>query len=128
MLELHPDILRQAVSPDHKHHHHRHADKGGVIVVDSLEACLKEAGEVIQAGITAEQLVEVGELLMVKKASMREIEMGTGKGEVGLRDWLMKGNVVYKSVGIGLMDICVGEDLVALAMQKGVGTSVDGWS
>ena len=127
MLELHPEILRQAVASDHKHHHHRHADKGGVIVVDSLEACLKEAGEVIQAGISAEQLVEVGELLMVKKASLREIEMGTGKGEVGLRDWLMKGNVVYKSVGIGLMDICVGEDLVALAMQRGVGTSVDGW-
>ncbi len=96
-------------------------------MVDSLEACLKEAGEVIQAGISAEQLVEVGELLMVKKASMKEIEMGTGPGEKGLRDWLMKGNVIYKSVGIGLMDICVGEDLVALAMEKGVGTSVDGW-
>jgi len=127
MLEIHPEILRQAVAPEHKHHHHRHADRGGVIVVDSLEACLKEAGEVIQAGITPEQLVEVGELLMVKKASMKEIEMGTGPGEKGLRDWLMKGNVIYKSVGIGLMDICVGEDLVALAMEKGVGTSVEGW-
>lgn len=127
MVEIHPEILRQAVAPDHKHHHHKHADKGGVIVVDSLEACLKEAGEIIQAGISAEQLVEVGELLMVKKASMREIEMGTGQGEKGLRDWLMKGNVIYKSVGIGLMDICVGEDLVALAMEKGIGTSVDGW-
>lgn len=127
MVEVHPEIFRQAVAPDHKHHHHKHADKGGVIVVDSLEACLKEAGEVIQAGISAEQLVEVGELLMVKKASMKELEMGTGPGEKGLKDWLMKGNVIYKSVGIGLMDVCVGEDLIALAMEKGVGTSVDGW-
>lgn len=127
MIEIHPEVFRQAVAPDHKHHHHKHADKGGVIVVDSLEACLKEAGEIIQAGVTAQQLVEVGELLMVKKASMKEIEMGTGQGEKGLRDWLMKGNVIYKSVGIGLMDICVGEDLVAFAMEKGVGTSVDGW-
>lgn len=127
MVEIHPDILRQAVAPDHKHHHHKHADKGGVIVVDSLEACLKEAGEIIQAGITAEQLVEVGELLMVKKASMREIEMGTGEGEKGLKKWLMGGNVIYKSVGVGLMDICVGEDLVRLAMERGVGTSVDGF-
>ena len=125
MVELHPEILRQAVSPDHKHHHHKHADKGGIIVVDSLEACLKEAGEVIQAGIDPEKLVEMGELLMVKKASMREIEMGTGEGEKGLRDWLMKGNVIYKSVGIGLMDICVGEDLVRLARGKGIGTYVD---
>ena len=124
MLELHPDILRQAVSPEHKHHHHKHADKGGVIVVDSLSACLKEAGEIIQAGITAEQLVEVGELLMVKKASMKEIEMGTGEGEKGLKKWLSGGNVIYKSVGVGLMDICVGEDLVALATERGVGTTL----
>lgn len=98
-----------------------------MIVVDSLEACLREAGEIIEAGITAEQLVEVGELLMVKKASLREIELGTGEGEKGLKNWLEKGNVIYKSVGVGLMDICVGEDLVALAMEKGVGTSVEGW-
>ena len=124
MVELHPDILRQAVSPEHKHHHHKHADKGGVIVVDSLSACLKEAGEIIQAGITAEQLVEVGELLMVKKASLKEIEMGTGEGEKGLKKWLSGGNVIYKSVGLGLMDICVGEDLVALAMERGVGTTI----
>ena len=125
MAELHPEILRQAVAPDHKHHHHRHADKGGVIVVDSLEACLKEAGEIIQAGIDPEKLVEMGELLMVKKASMKEIEMGTGEGEKGLRDWLMKGNVIYKSVGIGLMDVCVGEDLVQMARERGIGTYVD---
>ncbi|CAF9922082.1 hypothetical protein IMSHALPRED_005329 [Imshaugia aleurites] len=127
MCEVHPDVLKQAVAPDHKHHHHKHAEKAGVIVVDSLEACLKEAGEIIQAGITAEQLVEIGELLMVKKASMREIELGTGEGEKGLRRWLGGGNVIYKSVGIGLMDICVGEDLVALAMQRGVGTRVEGF-
>jgi ornithine cyclodeaminase/alanine dehydrogenase-like protein (mu-crystallin family) len=126
MIEIHPDILRQAVAPDHKHHHHKHAEKGGVIVVDSLEACLKEAGEVRQADITAEQLVEIGELLMVKKASMKEIEEG-GEGEKGLRKWLMGGNVIYKSVGIGMMDICVGEDLVALARERGIGTTVEGF-
>ena len=64
---------------------------------------------------------------MVKKASLKEIETGTGEGEVGLRKWLESGNVIYKSVGIGLMDICVGEDLVALAMQKGIGTRVEGF-
>ncbi|KAL8750561.1 MAG: hypothetical protein Q9199_006983, partial [Rusavskia elegans] len=45
MIELHPDIIRQAVAPEHKHHHHKHAERGGVIVVDSLEASMKEAGE-----------------------------------------------------------------------------------
>lgn len=127
MVEVHPEIFRQAVTPDHKHHHHRHADEGGVIVVDSLEACLREAGEILQADIGAQQLVEVGELLMVKKATMREIELGKGEGEKGLRHWLEKGNVIYKSVGIGLMDVCVGEDLVKLAQSRKIGTQVAGF-
>jgi len=124
MVELHPDVLRQAVEPGHNHHHHRHADKGGVVVVDSLEACLKEAGEVIQAGITPQQLVEIGELIMVKKAALKEIEMG-GEGEMGLKRWLDSGNVIYKSVGLGIMDLCVGEDLVFLARERGIGITVD---
>lgn len=124
MVELHPDVLRQAVEPDHKHHHHKHADKGGVVVVDSLEACLKEAGEVIQAGLTAQQLVEIGELVMVRKAAMKDIELG-GEGEKGLKNWLDSGNVIYKSVGLGIMDLCVGEDLVFLASDRGIGITVN---
>ena len=124
MTELHPDILRQAVAPDHKHHHHKHAEKGGVVIVDSVESCLKEAGEVRQAGLKPEQLVECGELLMVKKAAMKEIEMG-GEGEKGLRRWLESGNVIYKSVGLGLMDICVGEDVVGVAREKNIGTTIE---
>lgn len=93
-------------------------------MVDSLEACLRDAGEIRQAGLGADQLVEVGELLMVKKAAMEEIAMG-GAGELGLKKWLMAGNVIYKSVGLGLMDVCVGEDLVGLAKEKGFGTNVE---
>ena len=124
MVEIHPDVLRQAVASEHKNHHHRHTENSSVIIVDSLEACLKEAGEIIQAGLRADQLVEIGELVMVKKAMMKEVEMG-GEGETGLRNWLEGGNVIYKSVGLGLMDLCVGEDLVILARQKGVGTTID---
>lgn len=126
MVELHPDILRQAVAPEHKHHHHKHAQKGGVVIVDSLSACMKEAGEIKQAGLTPEQLVEVGELVMVKRASMKDIEEG-GEGEVGLKKWLMGGNVIYKSVGLGLMDICAGEDLVMLARERGYGKAFEGF-
>jgi ornithine cyclodeaminase/alanine dehydrogenase-like protein (mu-crystallin family) len=123
MTELHPDIFRQAVQPEHHHHHHKHAAKSGVVVVDSLESCLKEAGEIIQAQLKPEQLVEIGELLMIKKAAMKEIEVG-GEGEKGLREWLMKGNVIYKSVGLGLMDLRVGWDLLTMARERGIGTTI----
>jgi len=123
MTELHPDIFRQAVEPDHHHHHHKHARKGGVIIVDSLESCLKEAGEIIQAKLRPEHLVEIGELIMIKKAAHKEIEMG-GEGEKGLLEWLQRGNVLYKSVGFGLMDLVVGGDLIRLAGERGIGTII----
>ncbi len=123
MTELHPDIFRQAVEPDHHNHHHKHAPTSGVVIVDSLESSLKEAGEIIQAKLKPEQLVEIGELMMIKKAAMKEIELG-GQGEKGLKDWLMKGNVLYKSVGLGLMDLRVGGDLVIIARARGIGTTI----
>ncbi|RMZ77837.1 hypothetical protein DV737_g4170, partial [Chaetothyriales sp. CBS 132003] len=113
MIELHPDIFKQAVVSNHHRHHHKHAITSGVIIVDTIEGCLKEAGEIIQAQLKAENLVEIGELMMIKKSVHHEIEVG-GEGEKGLVDWLVKGNVLYKSVGLGLMDLAVGGDLVIL--------------
>ena len=95
-----------------------------MIIVDSLSSCMKEAGEIRAAGLGAKELVEVGEIIMVKKAVMKEIELG-GEGELGLKKWLFAGNVIYKSVGLGLMDICVGEGLVGLARDKSIGTTID---
>jgi hypothetical protein len=43
----------------------------------------------------------------------------------GLRDWLSKGNVIYKGVGLGMMDVVVGGELVRLAREKGIGTFID---
>jgi len=42
----------------------------------------------------------------------------------GLHQWLTKGNVIYKSVGLGLMDVVVGRELVRLARQRGIGTTI----
>lgn len=124
MCEIHPDVLKAAVQPDHGHHHHKHARQGGVIVVDSLESCLKEAGEIIKAKLKPEHLVEVGELMMIKKAATREVELG-GPGEQGLLEWLMKGNVIYKSVGMGLMDLVVAGDMVRLGKERDVGVTIE---
>lgn len=59
MRELPEELLLQAVKThDHHRHFHKHADDGGVIVVDTLEGALKEAGELIAAKIEPRQLVE----------------------------------------------------------------------
>ncbi|KAF2136747.1 uncharacterized protein K452DRAFT_291903 [Aplosporella prunicola CBS 121167] len=167
MIELHPDVLRQAVAPHHSHHHHKHARQGGAVVVDSLEACLRDAGEVVQARLDANEVVELGELVMLKRdAEKRRLEQerqrtqhrrqasgasvasahshksgdsgvgvevndsaatpkGSEQHDGGLRDWLERGNVIYKSVGLGLMDVVVGGELVGLADRRGYGTQIE---
>lgn len=156
MIEIHPDIIRQAVAPQHHgRHFHKHAKNGGAVIVDSVESCMREAGEIVQAGLEGDQVVELGELIMLRRdaearqrgvAASSTSSLGadsgvqitdddkcpggvTGgsldEGDLGLRDWLEKGNVIYKSVGLGLMDVVVGADLVTLADSKGVGTRVD---
>ncbi|KAI1814904.1 putative proline utilization protein PrnX-like protein [Poronia punctata] len=45
-----------------------------------------------------------------------------------LSRWLSSGNVIYKSVGLGLMDLVVGLEVLKLAQAKGKGTIVDNFS
>lgn len=134
MVELHPDILRYAVAPHHEHRHvHKRQKEGGAIIVDTVSGCLKEAGEVIQAKLLPDQVVELGELLMLKHEAIRKMEEAGGKVEngcafqdnSGLKEWLTRGNVIYKSVGLGLMDIVVGNELVKSARGKGIGVTIE---
>lgn len=208
MIEIPIEILHQAVKTSHEHRHfHKHAAEGGVVVVDTLNGCLKEAGEIIQAELTPHQLVEVGELVMLegqlasppaepenvdpegeqtdldklhaepyeatesREPSLRNVTHEYGELSVASLDssdqtstnsrhsrpsstfsrtartsskirspsmdsrkakdrddvmatWLRSGNVVYKSVGLGLMDLVVGAELVELAREKEIGTTI----
>jgi ornithine cyclodeaminase/alanine dehydrogenase-like protein (mu-crystallin family) len=44
-----------------------------------------------------------------------------------LAPWLQTGNVIYKSVGVGLMDLSIGLHIIEFAKQKGVGSHVQGF-
>ncbi|KAK4624673.1 hypothetical protein CLAFUW4_05381 [Fulvia fulva] len=134
MVELHPDILKYAVAPHHEQKHiHKRQKEGGAILVDTVTGCLKEAGEVVQAKLTPDQAVELGELLMLKKdAEQRSHSKGEKSEEgchlqdnSGLKEWLTRGDVIYKSVGLGLMDVVVGNELLGLAWSRGIGTRIE---
>lgn len=45
-----------------------------------------------------------------------------------LARWLTSGNVIYKSVGLGLMDLVVGTELIRLAKEKGIGHHIADFS
>ncbi|KAL4806860.1 hypothetical protein BDV18DRAFT_120597 [Aspergillus unguis] len=119
MTELHPDILREEVAVQTPHRHfHKHVQRSGVVVVDSLDAAMKEAGELIKADVKPHQVVEIGELLMVRDSSK------SADDEKHLREWVERGNVIFKGVGLGLMDLVTGTELVELAETRKIGTTV----
>ncbi|KAI9925176.1 hypothetical protein ASPWEDRAFT_120960 [Aspergillus wentii DTO 134E9] len=87
---------------------------GGKIYVDSKEACLEESGELIQAQIQEDQLVELGELYKTHDKS-EPVQVPEGC------------NVVFKCVGMGIMDLAIGTRVMDLARERGLGMEVDGF-
>lgn len=81
----------------------------GMIYVDSVEACLEEAGELIKAKVEEKQLIELGELDETSSAL---------EGQ---------GNVVFKCVGMGIMDLVIARSLLEMAKEQGLGTAVEGF-
>ncbi|KAB8299858.1 hypothetical protein EYC80_000104 [Monilinia laxa] len=70
MIEIPVEVIAQAVKIHGSgHHFHKHAEEGRVIVVDTIDGCKQEAGEIIQANVSAKNLVELGELVMLSHGS-----------------------------------------------------------
>ncbi|KAI6149859.1 NAD-binding protein [Pisolithus tinctorius] len=89
-------------------------NRAEMIVVDSIKACAIEAGELIAAGLSVGEMIEIGRL--VEESDCRD-----GPGEVQMR----KGDVtVFKSVGIGLQDVAIARYVVSKAESLGIGTTV----
>lgn len=84
----------------------------GRIYVDSKEACLEESGELIRAGATSDQLVEIGEVY---------------GGDSGMHNG-SKDNVVFKCVGMGLMDLVIAKQVLEVAVKQGKGMNVEGFA
>ncbi|PGH09703.1 hypothetical protein GX51_00382 [Blastomyces parvus] len=86
---------------------------GSKILVDSKEACLEEAGELIKARVHKDQLVEVGEL---------PFPLDVAEGKVAPP---LEGNTIFKCVGMGIIDIAIGRELLRVASGKGIGTRIE---
>lgn len=87
---------------------------GGKVYVDSKNACLEESGELITAKATDDQLIEIGDLLGELGPS-QAINVPEGS------------NVIYKCVGMGLMDLVVGKKVLDVGSELQLGTHVDGF-
>lgn len=88
------------------------------VIVDSKEACLREAGEIIQASLTAEDLTELGELLATKgDGDESDGDEGRPTGKEGE-------SVVFKSVGLGMQDLAINRLVLKRAEEMDIGTVI----
>jgi hypothetical protein len=62
-----------------------------------------------------------------KRSSSRGSVDRQQKKEDSLVRWLRDGTVIYKSVGLGLMDLAVGMHLIKLAAEKKIGSHIAGF-
>ena len=81
------------------------------IIVDQLEACLKEAGEVVQAirreAIQESDIVELGNLLLSSGALV------------------FKKRTLFKSVGNAIQDLVVADSVLSQASRLGIGQLIE---
>ncbi|WVR03448.1 hypothetical protein IAU60_000439 [Kwoniella sp. DSM 27419] len=91
------------------------------IVVDTREACLTEAGELIDAGLRPEDLVELGQVISQRHAS----EQHSARDQVLQKAGGPEGVVIFKSVGMGIQDVAIASLVLAEAERLNLGTVVD---
>lgn len=108
MLELDPELLKNAAE---------RSDGMSLVVVDEREDCLKNTGEFVQSNLVAHQVAELGEVLDLVANSTSEHQQKTSS-------CLETGFVIYKSVGMAVMDLAAGQAILELARKKGQGISV----
>lgn len=69
----------------------------------------------------------IGSIFHRRRSSRSSSEHKKKERENHMCKWLQAGNVIYKSVGLGLMDLTVGLKVIEFAKQKGFGTHVEGF-
>jgi len=122
--------------------------RGGVIIVDSKEACLKEAGEIISAGLQSEDMVELGTVLGKQGEDLRTVgdvtifksvscasysplrrpkpEGVTTQPELCVSDFMLRAHANVQ-VGLGIQDISIASLVLEQADKMGLGTVVDNY-
>ncbi|KAI2634020.1 hypothetical protein GGS21DRAFT_124361 [Xylaria nigripes] len=106
MIELDPELIKQAVK------HVSPGSKAGSLLVDDREGVLHHSGEAARSEIKPNLLTEIGEIISLTD------------GEEFLQHWMRDGLLLYKSVGVGMMDLAASNAILAIARERGIGTAI----
>lgn len=89
-----------------------------ILCVDTREGCLSESGELIKAAVPADGMIELGELISPETGGLCDVGGDT-------ISTLQTGNVVFKCVGMGIMDVVIGSLVLDTAKRTKSGIYID---
>ncbi|KAH6904963.1 hypothetical protein BKA70DRAFT_1294512 [Coprinopsis sp. MPI-PUGE-AT-0042] len=102
-----------------------------MLLVDSKESCMIEAGELLEAKITQEEMVEIGDLVpSIENGTVDELRLGEFFQRVQElpKDWESPGHTgpvtIFKSVGVGLQDVVIAKAVIEQAERSGLGQKI----
>ncbi|OWT43640.1 proline utilization protein [Pochonia chlamydosporia 170] len=113
MIELDPALLHHAIATGGYNPHTN--GSSGAVLVDDGNFALENAGEVVQSEITAKDMVELGQIVALKKAWTENKSL---KGIDDMNRFISEGFVVYKSIGVSLTDLVAGKAVLDIANGK----------
>ena len=123
-------ILVGSYTPQMKEVPRELVHRAGMIVVDSKESCLKEAGELIDAGLTEDGVVELGQCLTEESRGIK-VKVEESGDVVLFKSVRLRNLPLTRSrpdrlvqVGIGIQDIAIANVILQQARAKGLGTVI----
>ncbi|KAI0201227.1 NAD(P)-binding protein [Astrocystis sublimbata] len=119
MIELDPQLVDYAALNSRSDLPESSGISKSSILVDDKEGVGHHSGEAAQSKMLSKHMVEVGDVIHSLQADAGEDETyGT---------WLRDGLVVYKSVGVGLVDLAASNAILGFARERNLGTAVSGF-
>lgn len=100
------------------------------IIVDSRDACAREAGDLIKAKVEQRSWVEIGKLLLEGRNRFLDNEIPLTSEEIDIE--MIKQDftgpvTIYKSVGIGLQDAAMAKEVVGYAKKVHLGDLIENY-
>ncbi|RSM20258.1 hypothetical protein CDV31_000752 [Fusarium ambrosium] len=114
MIELDPSLLHHAITTD-SGYNPASGEARGVVLVDDRDYALENSGEVVQSKIKAEDMVELGHIVSLRKGRTQPLNE---KHVEDTNRFVSEGFVVYKSIGVSLTDLTAGNAILTLAQKK----------
>lgn len=117
MIEVDPSILHHVTRTEGLN---QTGGSTGTVIVDDDQYALVHAGEMVQGGLSKEQILGIGQVLNWKRDGTHLATESKRK----LDSWLANDLIVYKSIGVSVTDLAAGNAILALAAEKGLGASI----